>query len=101
MGPHESALPCRSPVPYYSLPGDATIRFSACDVQSWRRSIEFMADHEVERASTTEGLPVSPSLGPALEAADVPMRTGLVDRRTVLLCVISVTVALAAGLVAQ
>src|SRR5690349_19417541 len=61
-----------------------------------------MADHEIERASTTAGLPVSPSMGPALESADVPAPSGLVvDSRTVLLCLISVTVALAAALVAQ
>ena len=60
-----------------------------------------MADHEVERASTTEGLPVSPSMGPALEAADVPVRSGLVDRRTVLLCLLSVVLASAAAVAAQ
>ena len=60
-----------------------------------------MPQHDVERASTTEGLPVSPSLGPALEAADVPVQTGLVDRRTVFLCLLSVGVAIAAALAAQ
>jgi H+/Cl- antiporter ClcA len=65
------------------------------------RAEELMADHEVERASTTEGLPVSPSMGPVLEAADVPMRTGLVDRRTVILCLICVTLAIVSALTAQ
>jgi H+/Cl- antiporter ClcA len=60
-----------------------------------------MADHEVERASTTEGLPVSPSMGPALEAADVPMRTGLVDRRTVYICLLCIVLAVVAALTAQ
>jgi len=36
-----------------------------------------MADHEVERSSTTEGLPVSPSLGPTLENENVPVRAAL------------------------
>src|SRR5689334_11049180 len=75
--------------------------FTLATVSSLRRSNDLMADHQVERASTTEGLPVSPSLGPALEAADVPSRTGLVDSRTILMCLICVTVALAAALVAQ
>ena len=60
-----------------------------------------MADHEVERASTTEGLPVSPSMGPALEAADVPMRSGLVDRRTVYICLLCIVLAVVAALTAQ
>ena len=31
-----------------------------------------MADHEIKRASTNEGLPVGTAMGPTLEAADVP-----------------------------
>src|SRR3954466_7519918 len=60
-----------------------------------------MSDHVVERASTTEGLPVSPSLGPVLEAANVPGRTATVDRRTVFVCLLSIILAVAAALAAQ
>src|SRR3954451_4888117 len=60
-----------------------------------------MADHEVERASTTEGLPVSPSLAPSLEAANVPSRSAAVDRRTVLICVVSIALAAVAALAAE
>ena len=37
-------------------------------------------DHPIERASTTDGLPVSLSLGPTLEAAAVPSQPTVVDR---------------------
>ena len=51
-------------------------------------------DHPIERASTTEGLPVSPSLGPALELANVPSRTATVDRRTIFVCLLILSLAL-------
>jgi CIC family chloride channel protein len=60
-----------------------------------------MGEHEIERASTTEGLPVAPSLGPSLQIANVPSRTALADRRTVLISLISVGLAVAAALAAQ
>ena len=60
-----------------------------------------MAEHEVERASTTDGLPVSPSIGPTLEAAQVPQQASLVDRRVVYLCILAIGIAVAAGFVAQ
>jgi len=60
-----------------------------------------MSNHEVERASTTEGLPVSPSLGPALEAADIPAQSTLVDKRVLIICGISVLLAIAAAFIAQ
>ncbi|MEX0746091.1 MAG: chloride channel protein [Phycisphaeraceae bacterium] len=60
-----------------------------------------MSEHEASRASTTEGLPVSPSLGPALEQAEVPPHSTLVDRRVVFICVLSALLGLASGLVAQ
>jgi CIC family chloride channel protein len=60
-----------------------------------------MAEHEVERASTTDGLPVSMSLGPTLEAEAVPAQPSLVDGRVVFLCVVSIGLALAAALVAR
>jgi H+/Cl- antiporter ClcA/predicted transcriptional regulator len=60
-----------------------------------------MIDHEAERASTTEGLPVAPSMGPAMAVADVPSQLALVDERVVLLCVICVALAVVAAFVAE
>src|SRR4051794_29794538 len=60
-----------------------------------------MADHEIERASTTEGLPVSPSLGPALSDANVPRESTLLSPRVLFICVLAIVVAIAAGFVAQ
>ncbi len=60
-----------------------------------------MADHEVEDASTTEGLPVAPSLGPTLEAARVSPHATVVDRRVLFISGLAVVIALASGLVAQ
>src|SRR5262245_15845235 len=54
-------------------------------------------EHDASRSSTTEGLPVAPSLGPALAALRVPRAASRVDRRVVWLCGLSVALALAAG----
>jgi CIC family chloride channel protein len=56
---------------------------------------------DVERAQTTDGLPISPSMGPALELALVPGQPTLVDGRVVFICVLSMLVAIAAGSIAQ
>lgn len=60
-----------------------------------------MADHHATRSSTTEGLPVSPSLGPSLDQAHVPPHSTLVDRRVVILCLLATILGLASGLIAQ
>jgi chloride channel protein, CIC family len=60
-----------------------------------------MPEHEIENAATTEGLPVSVSLGPTLVQANVPRESSLVDRRVVLICGVSILVAVAAALIAQ
>src|SRR5688500_13015594 len=60
-----------------------------------------MTEHEIERASTTEGLPVSPSMGPTLERAAAPVQPSLVDGRVVLICAVAIAIAVAAGYVAQ
>jgi chloride channel protein, CIC family len=61
-----------------------------------------MSEHETaHESSTTEGLPVAPSLGPTLEAARVPIERALVGSRVVLISAISILVAVAAGFVAQ
>jgi chloride channel protein, CIC family len=46
-------------------------------------------------------LPVAPSLGPTLDAADVPAEARSVDRRVIWISVLAMGVALAAGLAAQ
>ncbi len=60
-----------------------------------------MAKFEVERASTTEGLPVSPSMGPALVMAKVSTHATPIDWRVVLICIIATAVGAAAGWAAQ
>jgi H+/Cl- antiporter ClcA len=53
--------------------------------------------HEIERASTTPGLPVAPTLGPALEAASFRPRSFLADRRVVVVSLLSVGIAVLAS----
>jgi H+/Cl- antiporter ClcA/CBS domain-containing protein len=60
-----------------------------------------VAEHDVERAATTEGLPISVSMGPVLAQANVPGESSLVDRRVVLICIVSILLALASALIAQ
>jgi H+/Cl- antiporter ClcA len=55
----------------------------------------------LEAAATSEGVPVAPSMGPLLERARVPAERSLIDKRVVLVCVISVVLAAATGVVAQ
>jgi CIC family chloride channel protein len=59
-------------------------------------------DHELERASTTDGLPVAPSMGPGLATVGAP-RAGAagIDRRVLGLSAIAMVVGIAAALVAQ
>ena len=62
-----------------------------------------MSDHEneVERASTTEGLPVAVSMGPALEAAAVPQQSSLVSGRVVFISCLAIAIAVVAAFIAQ
>ena len=61
-----------------------------------------MVAGDIEGASTIrEGLPVSPSFGPALAAAHVPARSTPVDGRVVYIALLSLIVGLAAGLTAR
>lgn len=58
--------------------------------------------HEVERGATVnQGLPVSPSLGPTLEAANVPVEFMPVDKRVVFISVLAIILAGIAAIVAQ
>lgn len=61
-----------------------------------------MADYEPSSTSTVVGgLPISPSLGPTLDSARVPVEAKLVDGRVIFISALAVAVALASGLVAQ
>jgi CIC family chloride channel protein len=59
-----------------------------------------MSKHPLDAASTTGGLPVAPSLGPSLEAADFVPQPRSIDRRVVFICALSMAIAAAAALVA-
>ena len=56
---------------------------------------------DIVGGATTEGLPVAPSMGAALESARVPPERTLVDRRVVFVSALAVLIALASGVVAQ
>src|SRR5665213_493810 len=56
---------------------------------------------QVEGSSTTQGLPLSPSMGPALAMAQIPSTPLLVDRRVALISVLAFLIACAATAVAQ
>src|SRR5262249_3439414 len=58
-------------------------------------------DHEIRAASTTEGLPVAPSLGPGLATVPIARHEGAIGFRTVLLCALSIGLAFVAALVAE
>jgi H+/Cl- antiporter ClcA len=59
-------------------------------------------EHEIERSSTTDGLPVAPSMGPGLATIGAPRQVGSgVDRRVVLISLAAILVAVAAAFVAQ
>jgi chloride channel protein, CIC family len=60
-----------------------------------------MSLHESLRATTTDALPVAPSLGPTLEATHIRRQPAALDRRVLLICVLSVAIAFAAGLIAR
>jgi len=60
-----------------------------------------MTDHEIKNSSSTEGLPVSPGLGPALQSAHVHKHMALVDRRVIWISLICAGLGCIATLVAQ
>jgi H+/Cl- antiporter ClcA len=60
-----------------------------------------MPEKEIEKASTTNGLPIAPSLGPSLSLAKTPTRSTLLDRRSLLICLFSILLAGAAALIAR
>jgi len=57
--------------------------------------------HQVEQATTRGGLPVSPSMGPTVLKSGLPDNVPLVDRRVLLISVLSVAIAVAAAIIAE
>ncbi|MDE3241039.1 MAG: hypothetical protein KGN33_18940, partial [Paracoccaceae bacterium] len=53
-----------------------------------------MTRRPVEDASTTSGLPVSPGLGPTLVSADIGRREKALTRRSLLIVLLSMVIAL-------
>ena len=60
-----------------------------------------MPGHDVEEASTTEGLPVAPSFGPGLATVNAPHTVTAIDGRVVFICAIASVLGVMAGFVAQ
>jgi H+/Cl- antiporter ClcA/CBS domain-containing protein len=60
-----------------------------------------VAHDEIAETSSTDGLPVAPSLGPTLEREHYRAHATLLDRRSVFLCGVSIILALGAAVVAQ
>lgn len=60
-----------------------------------------MNSHDVERSSTTAGLPISPGLGPSLEQAHIIRHPNVLDSRTLFIVSLSVVLALATTIVAR
>jgi CIC family chloride channel protein len=60
-----------------------------------------MDNNRVESASTTGGLPVAVSMGPALESAAVPRQASLVNARVLFISALAIGVAVAAAFIAQ
>jgi len=60
-----------------------------------------MHEKEVEKASTTNGLPVAPSMGPSLASLKTPPRATTLAPRILLVCLICVFLGAAAAVIAQ
>ena len=56
---------------------------------------------DVTTAATTEGVPIAPSLSPAIENARVPLERSLIDNRVLMLSGIAIVLAAATGVIAQ
>src|SRR5665213_4584482 len=67
-----------------------------------RGPLGFMPDHSQPDGTSIDGaLPIAPSIGPALDSAQMPVEIRPVDGRVAWLCGLAIVVALAAGVVAQ
>lgn len=60
-----------------------------------------ITEHRITASSSTEGLPIAPSMASALESILTPKVTTTVNSRVVFLALIAIAIGLAAGLVAQ
>jgi chloride channel protein, CIC family len=60
-----------------------------------------VTDHEALRASTTEGLPVAPSMGPTLESMRMPRQTEGNRHRIIVISAIAIGIAFFAALAAE
>jgi len=60
-----------------------------------------VAEKTSRTSSTTEGLPVAPSMGPGLASAHIAPHAANVNRRTVLVCALAIGVAVMAAGIAQ
>ncbi len=56
---------------------------------------------DVERATTTEGLPVAPSLGVSLEAVHIGARAAIINGRALMIIFMAVVLGVAAGFIAE
>lgn len=55
----------------------------------------------VEKVATTDALPIAPGLGFALDAARMPRRSTLVDRRVIFISLVAIVIAIAAAFIAR
>ncbi|MDE2089887.1 MAG: chloride channel protein [Gammaproteobacteria bacterium] len=60
-----------------------------------------MADRDINESSTTDGLPLAPSLGPSLESARIPKHATLIDGRVIKISALAFLIGLIAAVVAQ
>ncbi|MGE0683455.1 MAG: chloride channel protein [Candidatus Binatia bacterium] len=60
-----------------------------------------MPDHDISRASTTDGLPIAPSLSPTLQLEHLSKDQTQLDRRVLFLSGLAIIIAIAAGIIAQ
>ena len=60
-----------------------------------------MSERDPAKSTTTDGLTLSPSLDLVAEAAQVPPNYAIIDRRVVQVCLLAVSLGIAAALVAQ
>ncbi|MCA9528602.1 MAG: chloride channel protein [Myxococcales bacterium] len=60
-----------------------------------------MAEGDVRSTSSTDALPVAPSMGPGLAAVDFPRRSVTVNRRDLLISLLAIVIGVLGGLVAK
>jgi H+/Cl- antiporter ClcA len=58
-------------------------------------------ENDLKKNSTTDGLPIAPSLGPSLEATHIHVHSPLIDQRVCFLILVACCIAVAATGIAQ